>query len=52
MRALPDHSTKQQSAFGRLARIRPTVLTFAIFAAVIAAIIALRVAVWLPAFQR
>ena len=51
MRAMPEHSMKDQSAVAGIKRALPTVLAFAIFGLVIAAILALRAATWLPSFH-
>lgn len=51
MRAMPEHSIKQQSATAGIKRALPTVLTFAIFGLVIAGMLALRAATWLPSFH-
>jgi len=51
MRAMPEHSAMEQSAAAGIRRALPTVLAFAIFGLVIAAILALRVATWLPSFH-
>jgi len=52
MRAMPEHSAKEQSAVAGIKRTLSTVLIFAIFGLVIAGIIALRAATWLPSFHR
>ena len=51
MRAMPEHSMKEQSAIAGIKRALPAVLVFSIFGLAVVVIVALRAATWLPSFH-
>jgi hypothetical protein len=48
----PARTMKGQSIVGAIRRAQPVIIAFAIFALILTGIIGLRVAIWLPTFNR